>query len=244
MSAIDPPITQLHHFFRSVPLPCPYLSTEVERKLFTRLAQPDATALNSLLTRAGFRRSHDIIYRPVCPHCQACVPVRIAASRFVLSRSMRRVYRVNGDLAAVERPAMATSEQFALFRRYQRSRHGESDMARMTESDYRDMIEEGGVDCRIVELRKPDGQLVGAILADRLTDGVSAVYSFFEPTMPERSLGTRLVLCLVDEVRRLCQPHVYLGYWIANSDKMRYKARFRPMEALVDGVWRELSAEG
>ena len=240
MSAIDPPITQLHHFFRSVPLPCPYLENEVERKLFTRLAQPDASALNSLLTRAGFRRSHDIIYKPVCPHCHACVPVRIAADRFEFSRSMRRILRANADLTATDRPAMATSEQFALFRRYQASRHGDSDMARMTESDYRDMIDEGGVDCRIVELRLGGGGLVGAILADRLGDGVSAVYSFFDPTMPQRSLGTRLVLCLVEEVRRLHQPHVYLGYWIANSPKMSYKARFRPLEALQDGVWRDL----
>ncbi len=242
MAANERPITQLQHFFRSVPMPCPYLDGRIERKLFTRLTQSDATALNSMLSQAGFRRSHDILYRPVCPACQACVPVRIRAADLVEGKSLKRVRRRNLDLVAVARPALASAEQYALFARYQASRHGDSDMARMSEGDYVAMIEEGSVDCRVIELREGDGRLIGAVLTDRLSDGFSAVYSFFDPDVPQRSLGSRLILCLVDEATRLSLPYVYLGYWIAASQKMRYKARFQPLEALLDGGWQPLPA--
>jgi arginine-tRNA-protein transferase len=240
MASNERPVTQLQHFFRSVPMPCPYVDGRIERKLFTRLAHPDGTALNTLLSQAGFRRSHDILYRPVCPACQACVPVRIRARDLHEGASLRRIRRRNRDLAVEARPAVATAEQFALFARYQASRHGDSDMARMSESDYVAMIEEGGVDCRMLELRDGGGHLAGAVLADRLSDGFSAVYSFFDPDEGPRSLGTDLILRLVDQANHLELPFVYLGYWIAESQKMRYKARFRPLEALVDGTWQVL----
>ena len=241
MSVVDRQIGTLHYFFRSVPMPCPYLAGHVERKLFTRLSGADAAALNSLLSQAGFRRSHDIIYRPVCSDCNACVPVRIAVNRFSASRSIRRTMSRNADLVLEERPAVATGEQYVLFHRYQLSRHGDSDMARMTFRDYTAMTEEGGCDTRVFELRRGARQLLGAILADRLSDGYSAVYSFFEPSEARRSLGTQLVLSLVQRARAEGREHVYLGYWVRDSQKMAYKIRFSALEALTAGRWRPFS---
>ncbi|MEM8915207.1 MAG: arginyltransferase [Pseudomonadota bacterium] len=244
MSIIKSPLGGLHPFFRSGPLPCAYLEGRIERKLFTRLSGPRAAALNSVLSQAGFRRSHDIIYRPVCPGCNACKPVRIPASRFKPSRTMRRVERRNNDLTASFGPAQPTSEQFDLFRRYQQDRHTDSEMARMSEADFAAMIEDGAESAEILELRdvKKD-QLLGVMLADGLTDGFSAVYSFFDPDVPHRSLGTDLIMRLIGETNRRGQNHVYLGYWISGSRKMAYKASFQPLEILEDGVWRDLSSE-
>lgn len=242
MSVIKPGVTSLHHFFRSGPMPCPYLAGRIERKLFTRLTGPDSEALNSTLSQAGFRRSHDIIYRPVCPGCKACVPVRIPVARFAPSRTMRRTCKANADLVMTERPARATQEQYDLFLRYQRSRHGDSDMARMSLSDYAAMIEEGSVASSMFEFRAADGMLAAAMVSDCLADGFSAVYSFFEPGLSHRSLGTYMVLALIERAVALGLPHVYLGYWIESSPKMSYKSRFRPLEALTRDGWCDLPA--
>ena len=244
MSVIKPGVTSLHHFFRSGPMPCPYLAGRIERKLFTRLTGPDSEALNSTLSQAGFRRSHDIIYRPVCPGCQACVPVRIPVARFNPGRTMRRTMKANADLLMTERPARATQEQYDLFVRYQRSRHGDSDMARMSQSDYAAMIEEGSVASSMFEFRGPDGALSAAMVSDCLGDGFSAVYSFFDPEMSNRSLGTYMVLALIGRAAALGLPHVYLGYWIGSSPKMSYKSRFRPLEALTRDGWCDLPQDG
>ncbi len=243
MSAFVPGARKLHHFYRSVPMPCPYLAGKLERKLFTRLSGSDAAELNSALSRAGFRRSHDIVYRPVCGDCAACVPVRIPVQRFHLSRSMRRVSNLNADLIGEELRPVATAEHFRLFRRYQRSRHGDSDMARMSQDEYAAMIEEGSFETGLFEFRRSDRVLMGVMLADRLSDGYSAVYSFFEPEARRRSLGTFLVLDLVRRAAALGLSHVYLGYWIPGSAKMDYKARFHYLEALSEGTWRDLHAD-
>lgn len=242
MSIIKSPLSGLHPFFRSGPLPCAYLEGRIERKLFTRLAGPQTGVLNSVLSQAGFRRSHDIVYRPVCPGCSACKPVRIPARRFKLSRTMRRVRKQNAGLELVPRPPQPTGEQFDLFRRYQADRHGESEMARMSEGDFAAMIEDGGESAEIFELRADFGaSLVGVMLADRLTDGYSAVYSFFDPDGRKQSLGTDMIIRLVEETARKGLEHVYLGYWISGSRKMAYKAKFQPLELLEEGVWRELT---
>lgn len=230
----------LLHFFRSGPMPCPYLPGREERKLFVRLSGPDAPETNTLLTGAGFRRSHDVAYRPVCPACSACVPVRIPIDRFEPDRTQRRILARNADLSLREAPAIATAEQFMLFTRYEGARHGDSDMARMTAGDYTAMVEEGRVDTVVVEARASSGRLVGAMLADRLGDGFSAVYAFFDPALGRRSLGTFLILDLARRAALGGLPHLYLGYWIAGSRKMAYKVRFRPLEALLDGGWRDL----
>lgn len=244
MSVIDGKLGRLQHFYRSGPLPCPYIPGRVERKLFTRLNGGDARALNTTLSQAGFRRSHDIVYRPVCPGCRACVPVRIPVARFAPGRSMRRTWTANLDLTCRSALPIGSDEQFALFLRYQRHRHGDSDMARMSRADYGSMIEEGSGSAALIEFRDPTGALRAAALVDVLEDGLSAVYSFYDPDVPERSLGTYVILALVEEARRTGLDHVYLGYWIAQSQKMAYKARFQPLEALTDNGWMTLDPAG
>ncbi|MDG3441511.1 arginyltransferase [Nitrospirillum amazonense] len=240
MSVIPPHSRPLQQFYRSGPMPCPYLPGRMERKLFTRLVGQQASGVNSALSRAGFRRSHDIVYRPVCSGCAACVPVRIPVATFSPNKTMRKVMRANADLVAGVQPASATAEQFQVFASYQAARHSDSDMSRMGMTDYAAMIEEGQVDSRLYTLRDGGGTLMGAILTDRLDDGFSAVYSFYNPDMPERSLGTHLILTLVDQARREGLPHVYLGYWIEGSRKMDYKRRFQPLEALGRDGWLPL----
>lgn len=240
MSIIPPLHRPLQQFFRSGPMPCPYLAGRVERKLFTRLAGPFAAEVNSTLSRAGFRRSHDIVYRPVCPTCTACVPVRIPVADFRPSRSQRRVINANADLITGEVPAVATSEQYRLFALYQNSRHGDSDMARMAMGDYTAMVDEGRAETSIIEARDPTDRLLGCMLMDRLADGFSAVYSFYDPRQDRRSLGNMLILTLVRQAVTEGLPYVYLGYWIAQSRKMAYKARFRPLEALGAEGWVQL----
>jgi arginine-tRNA-protein transferase len=237
MSVISPRQRPLQQFFRSGPMPCPYLPGRVERKLFTRLVGATASEVNSTLSRAGFRRSHDVVYRPVCPACLACTPVRIPVAEFALNRSLRRVLRANADLTITEVPARATGEQFRLFSAYQRQRHSDSDMARMTLSDFVAMVDEGQIETSLFEARTPDQGLVACILADRLADGYSAVYSFFDAELERRSLGTYLILRLVERCRADALSYIYLGYWIAGSRKMSYKARFRPIEALGPDGW-------
>lgn len=231
---------RLRPFYVLVETPCPYLPGRKERKLATEIAGPDARALYDRLSRAGFRRSHTFAYRPACASCAACVPVRVLAGRFRPGPSLRRVWRINQDLAASDRPARATREQFALFSRYLQARHGEGDMAGMAFAEYRAMVEESCLDTRVTEFRDPAGTLVAACLADWLADGPSAVYSFFEPALERRSLGSHMVLWLIEQARQAGLPHAYLGYWIAGSPKMAYKARFRPIEGLGPGGWRPL----
>lgn len=227
-------------FYRTAATLCPYLPGRAERKLVTDLVGRNAVAFYNDLSRAGFRRSHHLAYRPACAGCSGCVPVRIPVADFVESRSLRRIRNANRDLAARTEPAVATLEQYRLFMRYQRSRHADSDMAAMTLGDYRSMVEDSPVITRMVELRAPDGALAGGCLIDVLDDGLSAVYSFYAPDDEKRSLGSYLVLALADEARRRDLPFVYLGYWIENSPKMAYKARFHPLEALTPDGWRRL----
>jgi arginine-tRNA-protein transferase len=228
-------------FYTTAPLPCPYVAGRVERKVVTEITGPDADGVHDRLSRAGFRRSHNIAYAPVCPNCNACVPIRIPAARFRPERTLRRIARANDAVEGFEVPARATAEQFQLFQRYQLARHGDGDMATMSFYDYRAMVEDTPIETFIVEFRDPDDRLVGACLTDRLSDGLSAVYSFFVPGLDRRSLGTYTILWLVSRARALGLPYVYLGYWVPESRKMAYKARFRPAEVLTGGVWRTLT---
>ena len=230
---MNPPLRRPDRFFFGTRvLPCPYVQGRLERKVVTELGGPRAAELYQRMSRAGFRRSHGLAYRPACPQCSACVPIRIRVRGFQETRSIRRVRRLNADLAVEDLGAIATVEQYRLFVRYQRSRHGGGDMSAMSFNDYRSMVEDSPVDTRIVEFRQPDGMLAGAMLADRMGDSLSAVYSFFAPDLARRSLGTHMVLWLVETARA-----VYLGYWIAESAKMSYKVRFRPVEILGPDGW-------
>ena len=202
------------------------------------LAAMGGAARYALLSRAGFRRSHNFAYRPACTGCAACVPVRVPVRDFAPGASLRRVERRNADLRAEHLPARATAEQYALFARYIGSRHGDGEMADMTYDDYLGMIEESGLDTRLAVFRDGDGQLQAACLLDRLGDGASAVYSYFTPKAAQRSLGTYMVLWLIQTLREQRLPYLYLGYWIASSRKMAYKVRFRPVELLTAEGWK------
>ncbi len=227
-------------FYTTAPLPCPYLAGRTERKIVTELTGPDAEALHDRLSRAGFRRSHNIAYSPVCPGCSACIPIRILAGQFEPNRAQRKLQKINADIAGFEMPARATAEQFALFQRYQQARHGEGDMAAMGFYDYRAMVEDTPITTGMVEFRDAKDRLVGACLTDWLSDGLSAVYSFYDPAADRRSLGSWAILWLVARAQALGLPFVYLGYWVPESRKMSYKSRFRPSEVLIGGVWRVL----
>jgi arginyl-tRNA--protein-N-Asp/Glu arginylyltransferase len=220
---------------------CPYLPGRRERKLVTELAGPDAAENYDLLSRAGFRRSHAVAYRPACQGCQECVPVRVVVDEFRPGRSLRRVAKRNAILKNTVRPAQATSEQYALFSRYLGWRHGDGEMAGMGFADYRSMIDDTPIDSGLLEFRDPGEALVACCLVDRSSDGLSAVYSFFDPDRAADSLGSFIVLRLIEEARRRGLPYVYLGYWIAASRKMAYKTRFRPLEAFGSEGWSRVA---
>ena len=227
----------MRQFFTAGPIACPYVAGRAERKLIVELAGAAAANFYDELSRAGFRRSQGFAYRPACPQCNACVPVRIAVDAFVHSRSTRRVRNANRALSGRLVAARATPEQYRLFTAYQRSRHRDSDMATMTYADYRSMVEDTPLRTVLAEFRDTADVLVGASLLDRLDDGVSAVYSFYDPNLEKRSLGTWSILWLVEECRRQGLPYVYLGYWIGESPKMAYKARFPAVERLSAAGW-------
>ena len=233
-------------FYLTSPSACPYLPSRQERKVFTHLIGRRAVALNDQLTQSGFRRSQTIAYRPACENCRACVSVRIKANEFRLSRNFRRVVEINRDLAGTVVRAEPTAEQYALFRRYLDARHGDGGMADMTAVDYSTMIEDSHVETRLVEYRLSQesavaaGELVAASLTDRLADGLSMVYSFYVPDEQSRSFGTYMILDHIERARLLGLPHVYLGYWVAGSRKMAYKARFLPQERLGMNGWERV----
>jgi leucyl-tRNA---protein transferase len=230
------------HFYRTAAMPCPYVKGRVERKLVTELTGRDASGFYDELSRGGFRRSHHLAYRPACAGCRACVPVRIVAPEFSLSRSLRRIAARDRALDIVVAKPAATFELYRVFVRYQRSRHNDSEMASMTFGDFRAMLEDSPVVTKLVELRDANRRLLGACLVDVLDDGMSAVYSFYDPDDRRHSLGTYLIMALVAEANRLKLPYVYLGYWIAESPKMAYKARFRPLEGLGSRGWTRIEA--
>lgn len=225
------------HYFMTAPMPCPYLPGRFERKLVTELRGPEANNIHDLLSRAGFRRSHSIAYLPACSGCDACIPVRVRSDDFTPGKSFRRIKNRNSDLVRTVMPPTATQEQYKLFSAYQDARHGNGDMARMDARDYRAMIEDSTVDTSVFEYRRADDSLIAVALVDILTDGLSAVYSFFDPKEDRRGLGTYIVLDLIDETRMQSLPHVYLGYWISECRKMSYKMRFQPLEGFRDGQW-------
>jgi arginine-tRNA-protein transferase len=232
-----------HQFFATAPVPCPYITGLAERKLIVELTGRAAPGFYDTLSRAGFRRSHRFAYRPACRSCSACVPVRIAVAQFAHTRSTRRVRNANAGLAGLVLVPRATTEQFRLFVAYQHSRHRDSEMAAMSYADYRGMVEDTALRTAIVEFREPGGALVAVSLIDKLDDGFSAVYSFYDPACKPGSLGTWCILWLVEECRRHRLPYVYLGYWIGESPKMAYKARFPALERLTDGEWIPFAAE-
>ena len=230
------------HPLHASPLrPCPYLSGQSERVIATELAGPDPQTLYSAGIQAGFRRSHNFMYRPACPTCDACQPVRVRTQEFTPSRSLARVARSNRDLITETGPPHASTEQYGLFTRYQSRRHPGGGMDRMSFVEYRAMLETSPVATWMTEFREPDGDLLAMVLSDETADGFSAVYSFFDPAAAKRALGTYMILWLIDEAARRGLPYLYLGYWIEGYAKMNYKSRFRPLEVLGADGWRPLT---
>ena len=234
-------------FYLTAPSPCPYLPDRSERKVFTHLVGDKAGDLNDLLTHGGFRRSQSIAYRPACDQCRACVSVRVIANEFRPSRNFRKVLARNADIVGELRSAVPTSEQYSIFRAYLDQRHRHGGMADMTVLDYAMMVEDSHVETKLVEyrLRGPDsrltgrgtGPLLGVALTDVLSDGLSMVYSFYEPEHHGRSLGTYMILDHIARARQMGLPYAYLGYWVRDSRKMDYKGRFLPQERLLADGW-------
>jgi len=241
-------------FYLTAPSPCPYLAGQEERKVFTHLVGERAPELNNILTQGGFRRSQSIAYRPACEGCRSCVSVRVIAREFRPTRSMRRIANRNADIESEMRLAVPTSEQYAIFRAYLDSRHRDGGMADMTVLDYAMMVEDSHIETRIIEYRRREspstpapadggarvrrrGDLLAVALTDVLGDGLSMVYSFFDPEESARSLGTLMVLDHIVRAQQMGLSYVYLGYWVRGSHKMDYKGRFLPQERLAPDGW-------
>ena len=237
-------------FYVTAPAPCPYLPGRQERKVFTELGGPDSDELNDALGRIGFRRSQTVAYRPSCSGCNACVSVRVAANEFAPSKSQSRTLKRNGDIVATACRPWSTEEQYELLQAYLRQRHPGGGMSTMDEMDYADMVEQSPVTSYLIEYREPPeadgtpGRLIGACLTDRQGDGLSMIYSFYDPQHPARSgLGNYIIL---DHIRRASQAgldYVYLGYWIEGSARMQYKVRYRPLERLGRDGWERLDED-
>ena len=247
------PLRDAPQFYLTSPTPCPYLPGREERKVFTHLVGGRARDLNDVLSQGGFRRSQSIAYRPACETCRACISVRIVVGDFRPSRSFRKVLSRNSDLIGEALPPQPRSEHYSLFRAYLDERHPDGGMATMSALDFAMMIEDTHVETSLIEYRRrgPDsgftgrgqGDLYAFALTDRLSDGLSMVYSVYDPALEARSLGTFMVLEHVERARKLGLPYVYLGYWVEESKRMSYKSRFRPLEKLGPGGWRRFDPE-
>jgi arginine-tRNA-protein transferase len=229
-------------FYVTAPQTCPYLEGKRERKLFTALQGDHAEKLNDSLSKQGFRRSQNVLYRPSCSDCSACLSARIRVADFTPSKSQRRAMRRNRGLVREARSPWATEEQYALFRSYLDSRHADGGMADMDVFEFAAMIEETPVRSRVIEYRdhEADNELAAVCLTDVLDDGLSMVYSFFRPDQASRSLGSYVILDHIQIAREAGLPYVYLGYWVPGSAKMGYKAKFSALEVYLGGHWQHL----
>ena len=230
-------------FYVTAPQPCPYLDGRMERKLFTALQGEYAETLNDTLSKQGFRRSQNVLYRPSCAECSACISVRIRVADFAPTRSLRRVRRRNANLVREASSPWATEEQYQLFRSYLDSRHADGGMADMDIFEFAAMIEETPIRSRVVEYSAVSGEkreLAAVCLTDVLDDGLSMVYSFYDPELAQDSLGTYVIMDHVEIARAAGLPFVYLGYWVPGSPKMGYKAKFPALEVYHGGLWRDI----
>jgi arginyl-tRNA--protein-N-Asp/Glu arginylyltransferase len=230
--------TQQIPFFLTASAPCPYLPGRMERKVFTRIEVGEGPALNDALTHAGFRRSQAVLYRPACEKCDACRSSRIDVGNFNWKRRWRKILARNSDLRVSTDNVAATLEQFELLDRYLDSRHHDGDMAGMSFSEYVMMVEDGAQRTHVTEYRDPEGDLIAAVLTDVLRDGISMIYSFYDPEAERRSLGAYMILDAIRQAELAGLPFVYLGYWVRGSRKMAYKAEFQPLQVLTPAGWQ------
>ncbi len=232
--------TQTVKVYATPPHPCSYLPDQQAANAFLDPTFTPGPGAYQMLVDQGYRRSGDHLYRPVCPDCHACLSCRVRTADFRPNRSQRRCWKRNADLQATIKPAAWSDEAFDLYRRYLNSRHADGDMANPDEESFRSFLYADWSDTRFIEFRL-HGKLVSVAVVDLLPRGYSAVYTFFDPELGARGLGTYAVLWELEHARLQGLPLVYLGYWIEGSRKMHYKSRFRPLEVLRDGCWQPLT---
>jgi leucyl-tRNA---protein transferase len=236
-------------FYVTAPQPCPYLDGRTERKLFTSLQGENTQRLNDALSKQGFRRSQNVLYRPTCADCTACLSARIRVADFKPSRTQRKILKAGAHLRRNATSPWATEDQFSLFRRYLDARHADGGMADMDVFEFAAMIEETPIKSRVIEYSRPgqtiekssrDRILTAVSLTDVFDDGLSMVYSFYDPDFATLSLGTFIILDHIDIAREAGLSYVYLGYWVPGSRKMGYKANFSAVEIYKNGAWQDL----